>query len=193
MDADMSGTGWSGMGRAPRAAALAVRPPLVSLLAVLFFGPSAALAVEPNPFLPPVERAAEIEARLQKRIDLAVAAVEERLMKTVVDALGSRDAAGAPKPSPDPAPRRAASANTSLPPGLPGLPPLPGLPGGIGQGGASNGPALASATPEPVPAGAVFIGCLDGKAFFQDRAGSPFLVDPRAFPPSSGGAGACGR
>jgi len=193
MDAGMSGTGWSGVGRAPRVAALAVLLPVVALLVVALLGPSTASAVEPNPFLPPVERAAEIEARLQKRIDLAVAAVEERLMKTVVDALSSRDVASAPKALPDPATRRTASANTSLPPGLPGLPPLPGLPGGIGQGGASNGPALASAAPEPVPAGAVFIGCLDGKAFFQDRAGSPFLVDPRAFPPSSGGAGACGR
>lgn len=173
MDADMSGTGWSGVGRAP----------CVAVLAVLLLGPSAASAVEPNPFLPPVERAAEIEARLQKRIDLAVAAVEERLMKTVTDAMTRRTASAMPP----------ASANTSLPPGLPGLPPLPGLPGGIGQGGASNGPVLAAAASDPVPAGAVFIGCLDGKAFFQDRAGSPFLVDPRAFPPSAGGAGACAR
>lgn len=176
-------------------------------VAAAVMGPQAALAVEANPFLPPAERGDDMEARLQKRIDRAVAAAEERLVKTVVDALSGRDISSAPKPLQDAVTRRPApppasppptSTNTSLPPGLPGLPALPSFMGGSAAatappppGGASVG--LASSGPEPVPPGAVFIGCLDGQAFFQDRAGSPFLVDPRAFPPSSGGAGACGR
>lgn len=158
-------------------------------LAALLLAPvpasAPAFAIEPNPFLPPVERADEIEMRLQKRIDTAVTAAEDRLVRAVVDALNGKDVAGISKPIQDAVTRRgaapaAASTNTSLPPGLPGLPPLPNM-------------ASASGGPDVVPAGAVFIGCLDGKAFFQDRAGSPFLVDPRAFPSSSGGAGACGR
>ncbi len=175
-------------------------------VAAAVMGPQPVLAIEANPFLPPAERGDDMEARLQKRIDRAVAAAEERLVKTVVDALSGRDISGAPKPLQDAVTRRPpppaspppTSTNTSLPPGLPGLPALPSFLGGPAAappppppGGASVG--LASSGPEPVPQGAVFIGCLDGQAFFQDRAGSPFLVDPRAFPPSSGGAGACGR
>lgn len=184
---------------------------------------SSAVAVEPNPFLPPAQRGDDMEARLQTRIDRAVAAAEDRLLKAVVDALNGRDISGAPKPLQDavrrPGPTASApamappyappplptpstpvaapvSANTSLPPGLPGLPPLPSF---AGSGGSTPPPpapqpvGMAATGSDPVPPGAVFIGCLDGQAFFQDRAGSPFLVDPRAFPPSSGGAGACGR
>ena len=158
----------------------------VSALGAFLLAPAPASAIEPNPFLPPVERADEIETRLQKRIDKAVSAAEDRLVKAVVDALNGKDVAGISKPIQDAVARRGAapataSTNTSLPPGLPGLPPLPNM---ASAGGGSA---------DVVPAGAVFIGCLDGKAFFQDRAGSPFLVDPRAFPSSSGGAGACGR
>lgn len=154
-------------------------------LAVLLLVPGSAFAIEPNPFLAPSDRADDIEFRLQKRIEKAVSAAEDRLVKAVVDALNGKDGAGIPKPIQDAVARKgaapASSANTSLPPGLPGLPPLPNV---ASAGGGSG---------DVVPAGAVFIGCLDGKAFFQDRAGSPFLVDPRAFPSSSGGAGACGR
>ncbi|WP_448206629.1 hypothetical protein [Azospirillum sp. sgz302134] len=160
-------------------------------LAVLLLAPAAGTAAEPNPFLPPAERADDMEARLQKRVDKAVADAEERLVKAVVDALNGKDGDAMPKPVQDAVARKRAagpvpvstggsSTNTSLPPGLPGLPPLPAV-------------ASAGGAAEVVPAGAVFIGCLDGKAFFQDRAGSPFLVDPRAFPSSSGGPGACGR
>lgn len=166
-------------------------------VAAVVMGPHPVLAIEANPFLPPAERGDDMEARLQKRIDRAVVAAEERLVKAVVDALNGRDISGAPKPLQDAVARRSppTSTNTSLPPGLPGLPALPSVMGGSSAapppGGAPIG--LASSGPEPTPPGAVFIGCLDGQAFFQDRAGSPFLVDPRAFPPSSGGAGACGR
>ncbi len=174
-----SGTSRTGQG-AWRGIALAA----LLLAPASAFAPFTASAIEPNPFLAPSERADDIEFRLQKRIEKAVSAAEERLVKAVVDALNGRDGAGIPKPIQDAVARKgaapAASANTGLPPGLPGLPPLPNV---ASAGGGSD----------VVPAGAVFIGCLDGKAFFQDRAGSPFLVDPRAFPSSSGGAGACGR
>jgi hypothetical protein len=172
------------------------------VVAAAVMGPQPAWAIETNPFLPPAERGDDMEARLQKRIDRAVAAAEERLVKTVVDALSGRDVSGAPKPLQDAVARRPpppasppASTNTSLPPGLPGLPALPSFLDGSSAAPPSSGApvGVASSGPEPVPSGAVFIGCLDGQAFFQDRAGSPFLVDPRAFPPSSGGAGACGR
>ncbi len=190
----------------------------------LWAAPPPALAFEPNPFLPPAQRGDDMEARLQTRIDRAVAAAEDRLLKAVVDALNGRDITGAPKPlqdavrrpgptpsapamaapyAPPPLPGAAApvaapvAANTSLPPGLPGLPPLPSFAGSAGSGPPPPPPpqtmGMAATGSDPVPPGAVFIGCLDGQAFFQDRAGSPFLVDPRAFPPSSGGAGACGR
>lgn len=150
---------------------------LAAGLAALAAGGPAAVA-EPNPFLPPQQRQDEIEARLQTRIDKAVSAMEERIAKAVIDSLSGKAENGQlPKALQDALARRAdAPPPTPLPPGLPGLPPLP-----------------AGGTAEVVPRGAVFVGCLDGKAFFQDRAGSPFLIDPRAFPPSAGGAGACGQ
>ena len=135
------------------------------------------LRAEDNPFLPPSERQAEADQRLQKRIDRAVAAMEDRLTRALLDALDGKTKDGQlPRPLQDAVSRRSAAVSPAaagpLPPGLPGLPPLP-------------------ASSDPVPAGAVFIGCLDGKAFFQDRGGSPFLIDPRAFPPAAGGAAAC--
>ncbi|HYH39652.1 MAG TPA: hypothetical protein VD860_15625, partial [Azospirillum sp.] len=62
------------------------------------------------------------------------------------------------------------------PPGAPPLPPLPTMPAA-----------------DLVPSGATFVGCLDGRAFFQDRAGTPFLIDPRAFPATGGGPATCAR
>lgn len=196
-----NGHGRAGMNATDRARLWRVSRALAVAVAVM--GAQPVLAIETNPFLPPVERGDDMEARLQKRIDRAVAAAEERLVKTVVDALSGRDISGAPKPLQDAVARRPppppvsspTSTNTSLPPGLPGLPALPSFMGGPSAAPPSGGApvGLASSEAGPVPSGAVFIGCLDGQAFFQDRAGSPFLVDPRAFPPSSGGAGACGR
>lgn len=141
---------------------------------------------EENPFLPPQERQADMDQRLQKRIDKAVSAMEERLTRSLLDALDGKAKDGQlPRALQDAMGRRAtasalpatASPGAGALPPLPGLPPLPNLPAGG----------------DAVPAGAVFIGCLDGRAFFQDRAGSPILVDPRAFPPSAGGAAACAQ
>jgi ribosomal protein L12E/L44/L45/RPP1/RPP2 len=75
-------------------------------VAVAVMGAQPVLAIETNPFLPPAERGDDMEARLQKRIDRAVAAAEERLVKTVVDALSGRDISGAPKPLQDAVARR---------------------------------------------------------------------------------------
>jgi hypothetical protein len=163
MSGGVRGRVWSGGALAALAVALSAWP---------------VAAAEENPFLPPQERQAEVETRLQKRIDTAVAALEERLTRTVIDAIEGKAKDGplvravqdalARRNGAPPAP----SDDGAAPP----LPPLPALAGGGGG---------------PVPPGAVFVGCLDGKAFFQDRAGSSFLVDPRLFPPASGGAATC--
>jgi len=148
------------------------------ILTALSFGlvALASFAAEENPFLPPDERQADVERRLAKRMDLAFADLETRLTRSVVDAVEGKN-------NDDPLGRAIHDALNRRPaveaqplPALPALPPLPNL------GAAGNG---------VVPPGAVFIGCLDGKAFFQDRAGSSFLVDPRALPPGSGGGATC--
>ena len=142
-----------------------------------------------NPFVPPSQREADREAQIQQRVDKAVNDLEGRLVQSLVNSLQGKGGAGSPEaplvdalrklniagqppaPAPVPVPQPAAA----------GFPPLPPLPG--------SQPAHDS----PVPAGSVFIGCLDRKAFFQDHAGSPFLVDPAAFGSAATGPGACGR
>ncbi len=150
-----------------------------ALLAVVIMMISESTAAEINPFLPPAARQAELDQHIQKRVDRAVEAMEQRLMDALINALEGK-ATGGPLPQAlhDALRRRGAEAVQAgpLPPGLPGIPALPSPTNGMGG---------------PVPSGAVFIGCLDGQAFFQDRTGTPILVDPRAFPPSGGGAAAC--
>ncbi|MBP2228993.1 hypothetical protein [Azospirillum agricola] len=166
------------------------RPTLRACLAaaLLAVAPLAAAVAEESPFLTPRERQESLEGRLQQRIDRAVNGLEERLAKTMIDALDGKARDGAlPQALEDAMARRMASAGgasggmagKALPGpggGAPRLPPLPNL------GGA-----------ELVPAGATFIGCLDGRAFFQDRSGTPFLIDPRAFPAAPGGPSSCAR
>lgn len=149
-------------------------------------------AAEESPFLPPKERQDNLESRLQQKIDRAVAGLEERLAKAMVDALDGKARDGAlPKALEDALARRGAG----VPPG--GLSNGGGLPGGVGRQPAGNAPRLPPlpnlSAAELVPSGATFIGCLDGRAFFQDRAGTPFLIDPRAFPPTAGGPATCAR
>ncbi|MGA1855842.1 hypothetical protein VH569_07635 [Azospirillum sp. 11R-A] len=151
--------------------------------------PAAALAEE-SPFLPPSARQDNLERRLQQRIDTAVSGLEERVAKAMVDALDGRARDGAlPRAVEDalarrmaaPGGRRQGAALAGSPPGAPPLPPLPNMPGS----------AMSAA--DLVPSGATFVGCLDGRAFFQDRAGTPFLIDPRAFPATGGGPATCAR
>ncbi|WP_451973291.1 hypothetical protein [Azospirillum endophyticum] len=155
---------------------------------------------EESPFLPPKERQDNLEKRLQQRIDTAVSGLEERVAKAMVDALDgrSRDGAlpravegalarrmtapgGASSGAMPPGGRRQGAVLAGSPPGAPPLPPLPNMPA----------PNMAAA--DLVPSGATFVGCLDGNAFFQDRAGTPFLIDPRAFPATGGGPATCAR
>ncbi|MGF7174768.1 hypothetical protein [Azospirillum doebereinerae] len=153
--------------------------------ALLIASPLAVATAEESPFLSPKERQDHLEARIQQRIDNAVSGLEERLAKTVIDAFDGKARDGAlPRAVDDAMARRMAAtggAASGRPPTGPGgnaprLPPLPNL----------NGAEL-------VPAGATFVGCLDGRAFFQDRSGTPFLIDPRAFPASPGGPSSCAR
>lgn len=172
--------------------------PAASLLVGLLL-PTAAPAEE-SPFLPPPARQDNLERRLQQRIDTAVSGLEERVAKAMVDALDGRARDGAlPRAVEDalarrmaapggaspgatpPGGRRQGTALAGSPPGAPPLPPLPNMPG-------SNMSAA-----DLVPSGATFVGCLDGRAFFQDRAGTPFLIDPRAFPATGGGPATCAR
>jgi len=160
---------------------------LVLAAALLAVSPLPAVA-DGSPFLTPKERQDGLEARLQQRIDSAVSGLEERLAKTVIDAFDGKARDGAlPRAVEDAMARRMAAtgAATGATPGralpspgggAPRLPPLPNLTGA-----------------ELVPAGATFVGCLDGRAFFQDRSGTPFLIDPRAFPASPGGPSSCAR
>ncbi|CAO3433674.1 hypothetical protein [Azospirillum doebereinerae] len=152
--------------------------------ALLAASPLAAAGAEESPFLSPRERQDTLEAKLQQRIDHAVSGLEERLAKTVIDAFDGKARDGAlPRAVEDAMARRmAATGGASGKPlsgpggNAPRLPPLPNLTGA-----------------ELVPAGATFVGCLDGRAFFQDRSGTPFLIDPRAFPASPGGPSSCAR
>lgn len=151
------------------------------LASAMLLGPAAA-AAEDSPFLPPKERLDGVEARIQQRIDRAVTGLEERITRAVIDALDGKGREGAlGKALEDAVARRLAGGGPSLPAGAAGtgLPRLPPLPGGVGA--------------DVVPSGATFVGCLDGRAFFQDRSGTPFLVDPRAFPASPGGPSSCVR
>lgn len=151
---------------------------LVPATAIVLVGLAWALvpngaAADTNPFVPPEARQSEIEERVMRRIEGEVAAMEKRLMEAVEAAARqaaerATEKARAERPG-EPPP-------SVLPPAMPGV----GIPA-VGLGADAN----------PVPAGSVFIGCLDGKAFFQDRNGSPLLIDPRVFPPSAGGAAAC--
>lgn len=166
--------------------------------------PAAALAEE-SPFLPPSARQDNLERRLQQRIDTAVSGLEERVAKAMIDALDGRARDGAlPRAVEDALARRMAAPGGALPGGAsagamapggrrqgaalagspPGAPPLPPLP---------NMPGSAMSAADLVPSGATFVGCLDGRAFFQDRAGTPFLIDPRAFPATGGGPATCAR
>nr|WP_255636118.1 hypothetical protein [Azospirillum sp. 412522] len=178
-----------------------------ALLAALSAGlllPAAALAEE-SPFLPPKDRQDNLERRLQQRIDTAVSGLEERVAKAMVDALEGRALDGRardgalPRAVEDALARRMASPGgaspAAMPPGgrrqgvalagsPPGAPPLPPLP---------NMPAPGMTAADLVPSGATFVGCLNGSAFFQDRAGTPFLIDPRAFPATGGGPATCAR
>ena len=166
----------------------------------LLAGPGAALAEDGNPFVPPSQREADREAQIQQRVDKAVDDLEGRIMQSLVNTLEGKAPAGAKEAPLAEALKKLGAASAPPPPqqqqqqrpladalSLPaadrggGFPPLPPLPGSSGQRGA------------PVPAGSLFVGCLDRKAFFQDPSGSPFLVDPAAFPASAAGPGGCGR
>lgn len=186
------------IGRMAGAALLAVS------LAVGLLFPAAALAEE-SPFLPPSARQDNLERRLQQRIDTAVSGLEDRVAKAMIDALEgrARDGAlpravedalarrmaapggafpgGASSGTTPPGGRRQGTALVGSPPGAPPLPPLPNM----------AAPGMSAA--DLVPSGATFVGCLDGRAFFQDRAGTPFLIDPRAFPATGGGPATCAR
>jgi len=172
---------------------------LAATLSACLLLPAAASAEE-SPFLPPKDRQDNLERRLQQRIDSAVSGLEERVAKAMIDALDGRARDGAlPRAVEDalarrmaapggasaggmaPGGRRQGAALAGSPPGAPPLPPLPNMPG-----------ATMSAA-DLVPSGATFVGCLDGRAFFQDRAGTPFLIDPRAFPATGGGPATCAR
>lgn len=164
---------------------------VAALALPLFVAPAAA---EESPFLPPKERQDNLESRLQQKIDRAVAGLEERLAKAMIDALDGKARDGAlPKALEDALARR----GVGMPPGglSNGSLSNGGLPGGRQPAG--NAPRLPPlpnlSAAELVPSGATFIGCLDGRAFFQDRAGAPFLIDPRAFPPTAGGPATCAR
>ena len=164
-----------------------------SLLALaLAAGGAAARAEDGNPFVPPSQREADREAQMQRRVDKAVGELEGRLMQSLVNSLEGKGPASAaqgplaealkklnrsnaPPASPFAGPGGQPVADRAS--GLPALPPLPGT---------------AATRDSPVPPGSLFIGCLDHKAFFQDQAGSPFQVDPAAFP-SGPGPGGCGR
>lgn len=151
------------------------------LASAVLCGLAAPAAAEESPFLPPKERADGIEARIQQRIERAVTGLEDRLTRAVIDALDGKGREGALNKALEDAVARRLAGGGALPAsaagtGLPRLPPLPGQAGG-----------------DVVPAGATFVGCLDGRAFFQDRSGTPFLVDPRAFPASPGGPSSCAR
>jgi len=157
------------------------------------------LAQESNPFIPPSQREAEREAQLQQRVDKAVSALEARIMQSLVNSLeGKGETPGPGSPLAEALKKVIASSGSPAESGLPGrgghrdgpagrssgtngaLPALPPLPGSAQVG---DGAALP---------GSQFVGCLDRKAFFQDQSGSPFLLDPATFPPTSG-PGACGR
>lgn len=166
-----------------------------ALLAASLLIPSVAVLAEESPFLPPKDRQDNLERRLQQRIDTAVSGLEERVAKAMIDALDGRARDGAlPRAVEDalarrmtvpggaspgampPGGRRQGTVLAGSPPGAPPLPPLPNMPAA-----------------DLVPSGATFVGCLDGRAFFQDRAGTPFLIDPRAFPATGGGPATCAR
>ena len=156
--------------------------------AVLLAGSGAVRAEEANPFVPPSQRAADREAQIQQQVDKAVGDLENRIVQSLVNSIEGKAAAGAKEAPLAEALKKLSAANASAPAmaqgappvggAFPALPPLPGT-------------AMAGAS--PVPTGSVFIGCLDRKAFFQDHSGSPFLVDPAAFPSAAAGPGACGR
>ncbi|WP_042444084.1 hypothetical protein [Azospirillum sp. B510] len=170
---------------------------LTASLPAVLLSPAAALAEE-SPFLPPKDRQDNLERRLQQRIDTAVSGLEERVAKAMVDALDGRARDGAlPRAVEDALARRMAGpgAGGALPGALPGaMPPGGRRPGTALAGGAPPLPPLPTLSPaELVPSGATFVGCLDGQAFFQDRAGTPFLIDPRAFPATAGGPATCAR
>ena len=174
--------------------ALPGRALLAALALALVAG--AARAEDGNPFVPPSQR----EAQIQQRVDKAVGDLEGRLVQSLVNSLEGKGAAGAKEAPLAEALKKLSAAPAAAPPppqssfaagqpgggllqsaaeriGFPALPPLPGA---------------APVRESPVPAGSVFIGCLDRKAFFQDHSGSPFLVDPSLFP-AGAGPGACGR
>ncbi|WP_247893840.1 hypothetical protein [Azospirillum endophyticum] len=172
---------------------------LAAVLSAALLLPAAALAEE-SPFLPPKERQDTLERRLQQRIDTAVSGLEERVAKAMVDALDGRSRDGVlPRAVEDALARRMTSPGGASPGVLPpggrrqgvalagspaGAPPLPPLP---------NMPGSTMTAADLVPSGATFVGCLNGSAFFQDRAGTPFLIDPRAFPATGGGPATCAR
>lgn len=166
-----------------------------SLAAALAFaaGSGPARADDGNPFVPPSQREADREAQIQQRVDKAVDDLEGRIMQSLVNSLEGKGAPGAREAPLVDALKKLSAANPSASQhpltggmvqpaadrgGFPALPPLPGA---------------AAARESPVPPGSQFIGCLDRMAFFQDIGGSPFLVDPKAFPSSSAGPGGCGR
>ncbi len=162
-------------------------------------------ADEGNPFVPPSQREADREAQIQQRVEKAVSDLEGRIVQSLVNSLEGKGGAGGREAPLAEALKKLTAANSPPPPqpspqqsspfasgggggvvhvasdrggGFPALPPLPGA---------------TAARESPVPPGSTFIGCLDRKAFFQDQVGSPFLVDPAAFPSSGAGPGACGR
>lgn len=148
------------------------------------------LAQEANPFIPPSQRQAEREGQLQQRVDKAMSSLEARIVQSLVNSLEGKGDLSGPESLLAAALKKAIAGNApafdSAGTGrigrvgnssLPALPPLPGS---------------TQARDSAVPPGSQFIGCLDRKAFFQDQGGSPFLVDPAAFPPTSG-PGTCGR
>ncbi len=167
-----------------------------SLLALALAGGSAAARAEDgNPFVPPSQREADREAQIQQRVDKAVNDLEGRLVQSLVKSLeGKGGADGKEAPLAEALKKFAAPQPTAAPPAAPASPFA-----SAAQAGGGAFPALPPlpgtqpARPSPVPAGSVFIGCLDRKAFFQDPGGSPFLVDPAAFPSSAAGPGGCAR
>ncbi len=187
------------MTAASTAASFLGRAVAVAVLAMVA-GAGPGRAEEGNPFVPPSQREADREAQIQQRVDKAVSDLEGRIVQSLVNSLEGKGAPGAREAplaaalkkltaaaQPPPSPFAGApppSAGGMVQPvsdrggGFPALPPLPGAP---------------AARESPVPPGSVFIGCLDRKAFFQDPGGSPFLVDPAAFPSAAAGPGGCGR
>ncbi len=166
-----------------------------SLVLVAVAGP--VCAEDGNPFVPPSQREADRDAMIQQRVDKAMGDIEGRIVQSLVSSLEGKGAATTKAaPLADalrklavPATPAAVAAPVSAPVqppldrvggGFPALPPLPGM-------------GMAAVRESPVPPGSLFIGCLDRKAFFQDQAGSPFLVDPSLFAPGSSGPGGCAR